>query len=423
MLFTRSGLPFPDITTHTIMATTIPTDHPFATTKSCDCHTESPPPLNPSAHNSRGDELFDAIQDPVLVVTPEGIIIDVNLAAINAARKSKAQILGQGICKIIHGGSSPHLQCPLESFLHTCSPRVEETRLPGLFGEYLLTISPVKDSDLVVRKIILIARELTSDEILKVDSMRTAQLAAIGELAAGVAHEVNNPITGIINFAQLLLDDSKKDSLQAELLSRIINEGERIAFIIKNLLSFAREDKQENEPLDMIQVIAASLSLVEHQFKKDGIQIRTQLSSAPCPLIGNFRQLQQVILNLLSNSRFALNERYPLSSENKKILITCQTVRSEDGKSWVQTSIKDQGTGIPQGILDRIFDPFFTTKPAGQGTGLGLSISFGIIHDHGGTIKVNSIMHQFSEMLIQIPSHPATQPQRFPSHVTRRNKR
>ncbi|MDO8948518.1 MAG: ATP-binding protein [Desulfocapsaceae bacterium] len=352
----------------------------------------------------KGNELFDAIQDPVLIVTPEGIIIDANLAAISAAHKTKSQIIGRGICKIIHGGSSPHLQCPLESFLRTCAPRVEETRLPGLFGEYLLTISPVKDSDGVIRKILLIARELTTDELRKVDSMRTAQLAAIGELAAGVAHEVNNPITGIINFAQLLLDDSEKKSLQEELLTRIINEGERIASIIKNLLSFAREGNQENEPIDMMQVIMATLSLVEHQLKKDGIQISTDFSQDPCPIYGNFRQLQQVILNLLSNSRFALNERYPTTSPDKKIMISCHPAITEDKKSWIQTTIRDQGTGIPQGILDRLFDPFFTTKPSGQGTGLGLSISFGIIQDHGGTIKVNSIMHQFTEMLIQIPT-------------------
>ena len=358
----------------------------------------------PTTTTNGGDELFDAIQDPVFVVTPEGIIIDANLAAVNAARKTRNQIMGMGICKIIHGGSSPHLQCPLESFLRTCSPRVEETRLPGLFGEYLLTTSPIKDSDGIIRKILLIARELTSDEVRKVDSMRTAQLAAIGELAAGVAHEVNNPITGIINFAQLLLDDSEKNSLQAELLTRIINEGERIASIIRNLLSFAREGEQNNEPVDMIQVIEATLSLVEHQFKKDGIQISTEFSPTHCPVDGNFRQLQQVILNLLSNSRFALNERYPTTAPNKKITITCHPITAEDGKQWVQTSIRDLGTGIPQGILERLFDPFFTTKPAGQGTGLGLSISFGIIQDHGGSIKVNSIMHQFTEMLIQIPT-------------------
>ena len=358
--------------------------------------------INPSVGDT-STRVFNAIHDLVLVVTPEGIIIDANLAAINAARKPKDQILGRGICEIIHGGSSPHLQCPLESFLRTCTPRVEETRLPGLFGEYLLTISPVKDSDDIVRKILLIARELTSDELQKVDSMRTAKLAAIGELAAGVAHEVNNPITGIINFAQLLLDDSEKNSLQAELLTRIINEGERIASIIKNLLSFAREGNQENEPIDMIRIIEASLSLVEHQFKKDGIQISTDFSEAPCPIYGNFRQLQQVILNMLSNSRFALNERYPTTSPDKKILISCHLITTADGTTCIQTTIRDLGTGIPQGILDRLFDPFFTTKPAGQGTGLGLSISFGIIQNHGGTIKVNSIMHKFTEMLIQLP--------------------
>lgn len=380
-------------------------------------------PQKTSCPSGKGDELFDAIQDPVFIVTPEGLIKDANLAAINAAHKTKQQIIGMGICKIIHGGSSPHLKCPLESFLSTCVPRVEETRLPGLFGEYLLTISPIKDNDGIIRKILLIARELTSDEMRKVDSMRTAQLAAIGELAAGVAHEVNNPITGIINFAQLLLDDSEKNSLQAQLLTRIINEGERIASIIKNLLSFARENNQENEPIDMIKVISDTLSLVEHQFQKDGIQINVDFSLAPCPIFGNFHQLQQVILNILSNSRFSLNERYPTTSPNKKILITCHPVSAPAGRplsgsrvsnnespaisnnsnSSIQISIRDEGTGIPQGILERLFDPFFTTKPAGQGTGLGLSISFGIIQDHGGTIKVNSIMHQFTEMLINIP--------------------
>jgi len=351
-----------------------------------------------------GKLLFDTIQDPVLVVSPEGIILDANPAAIAAARKTKDQIIGMGICKIIHGGSSPHLQCPLESFLQTCTPRVEETRLPGLFGEYLLNILPIKENDGLVRKILLIARALTSEEVRKVDSMRTAQLAAIGELAAGVAHEVNNPITGIINFAQILLDDSKKNSLEEELLTRIIDEGERIASIIKNLLSFAREGDQEIEPIDMVDVIKTSLSLVEHQCKNDGIQISTNFFDGPCPINGNFRQLQQVILNLLSNSRFALNERYPLPSPEKKILISCRPISLEDGRPWIQTSLRDNGTGIPQGILDRLFDPFFTTKPAGQGTGLGLSISFGIIQDHAGSIKVNSIMHQFTEMLVQIPA-------------------
>jgi two-component system, NtrC family, sensor kinase len=357
-----------------------------------------------TSHSGGGNELFQAIQDPVLVVTPDGIITDANNAALIAAKKTAAEIIGKGICTIIHGGSSPHLKCPLEEFLKTCSSRTEETTLPGLSGEYLLTISPVKDQSGKVNIILLIARELTSDEMRKADSLRTAQMAAIGELAAGVAHEVNNPITGIINFAQLLLDDSEKDSLQAELLERIVNEGERIALIIKNLLSFARDNENNNEPVAIVQVIKDSLSLVDHQLKKDGINITTNYTSQECNILGNFNQLQQVILNILSNSRFALNERYPKSSPDKTIEISCYPFIRKDGHTVTQISIKDSGTGIPQGILNRLYDPFFTTKPAGKGTGLGLSISYGIIRDHGGIIKVDSIMHQYTKIIIELPT-------------------
>ncbi len=349
------------------------------------------------------NELFQAIQDPVLVVTPDGIIIDANKAALNAAKKNYREILGQGICKIIHGGSLPHIKCPLEDFLTTCTSRVEETTLPGFGGEYLLTISPVKDKDGTVQKILLIARELTGDEMRKAHALRTAQMAAIGELAAGVAHEVNNPITGIINFAQLLLDDSEKNSLQAELLQRIVNEGERIALITKNLLSFARNSGNSNEPIDIIQVIKDSISLVQHQCKKDGIKIKENYPKGPCQVLGNFTQLQQVILNIISNARFALNQRYPNTSPDKKIDINCRTMIDENNQSIIQICIQDSGTGIPQGILKRLFEPFFTTKPSGKGTGLGLSISYGIVQDHGGIIKVDSIMHKYTRMLIELP--------------------
>ena len=350
------------------------------------------------------NELFHAIQDPVFVVTPGGIIIDANDAALHAAKKKLPAILGQGICKIIHGGSSPHLKCPLEDFLLTCSSRAEETTLPGLAGEYLLTISPVKDKDETVRKILLIARELTGDEMRKADSLRTAQMAAIGELAAGVAHEVNNPITGIINFAQLLLDDSEKDSLQAELLKRIVNEGERIALITKNLLSFARVSNKGKEPVDILQVMKDSLSLVKHQCTRDGIKIQVDYPNVPYQVMGNFTQLQQVILNLISNARYSLNEKYPNTAPDKKIEISFNTIINEEARSIIQIFIKDSGTGVPQGILKKIFQPFFTTKPSGKGTGLGLSISYGIIQDHRGIIKVDSIMHKYTKMILELPA-------------------
>lgn len=354
-------------------------------------------------HTGTWEHLFNAIQDPVLVVRPNGIIIEANDATLQAAQKSRNEVVGQGICKIVHGGKWPHIKCPLEEFLKTCSPKVEETRLPGLFGEYSFTILPVKEMDGRIDKIMLLARELTRDELQKVDSIRTAKLAAIGELAAGVAHEVNNPITGIINFAQILLDNYELDSVGVNIVQKIIDEGDRIASITHNLLSFARADSCEREPINPVEVIKECLSLVQHQLKMDGIMVMTDFPKNDSLIVANFNQLQQVLLNLISNSRYALNERYPGSNPLKIIEISC--LKKEDKEHPVyQISVKDFGTGFPQSLLERIFEPFFTTKPAGEGTGLGLSISYGIIKDHGGHLHVNSILDKYTEMIIEIPT-------------------
>jgi two-component system, NtrC family, sensor kinase len=349
------------------------------------------------------EQLFNAIQDPVLVVRPDGIIIEANDATLQAARKSRNEVVGQGICKIVHGGRWPHIKCPLEEFLKTCTPKVEETRLPGLFGEYSFTISPVKDMDGKVDRIMLIARELTSDEIRKVDSIRTAKLAAIGELAAGVAHEVNNPVTGIINFAQILLDNYELDSAGIDIVQKIIKEGARIASITHNLISFARADSGERKPVNPVEIVNESLALVQHQLQKDGIMVVTEFPKNDSFIVADFRQLQQVLLNLISNSRYALNARYPGFDSRKIIEIYCLE-KHAGGHPVYRITVKDYGTGLPQSILERLFEPFFTTKPSGEGTGLGLSISYGIIKDHGGDLHVNSILEKYTEMIIELPA-------------------
>ena len=350
-----------------------------------------------------GIELFHSIPDPVLVVTPQGTIIEVNLALLRAVGRTHDEVIGRGVCEIIHGGRWPHIKCPLEEFLLTREARVEDTRLPGLGGEYSLTIVPVKEKDEETRHMLLIARKLTRDEVRKVDTIRTAQLAAIGELAAGVAHEVNNPINGIINYAQLLIDETEDNTLQSQLLHRIVQEGERIATIIYSLLSFAREDGNELTWVDLNEVVRASLSLVKHQMKNEGIIIETDYHEPSTLIQGNFLQMQQVVLNLLSNSRYALNERYHEPSPYKRIRISCQPVEL-DGQSFIRLSVQDWGTGIPQGILEKLFEPFFTSKPAGQGSGLGLSISYGIIKNHHGRLRVDSMLNKFTEMIIEIPA-------------------
>ena len=353
-------------------------------------------------HQTR-TEFLQQIPDPVLLTTSEGVITEANQAALSAAGKTREEIIGMGICQIIHGGRWPHIKCPLEEFLLTRQAKSEDTRLPGLGGEYHLVITPLTSTDDDNDSVMLQARKLSREESLKVESIRTAQLAAIGELAAGVAHEVNNPINGIINFAQLLLDDAKDESPHAELCSRIVSEGERIANIIDSLLSFARENENELSEVDVREVVSECLSLVDHQLRKEGIRVEQDFSCEACLVVGNFMQLQQVVFNAINNSRYALNERYPNNSPDKKIIISCEKIEDE-GEDKIRTVIRDLGTGIPQGILDKLFEPFFTSKPKGQGTGLGMSISFGIIQNHGGTLSVDSVLNKYTDVVFDIPA-------------------
>jgi two-component system, NtrC family, sensor kinase len=357
----------------------------------------------PTTDSGTWERIFNGIQDPLLVVRPDGIIIEANEATLLAARKTRGEVIGQGICKIVHGGRWPHIKCPLEEFVKTCAQKVEETRLPGLFGEYSVAISPVKETDGRIDKILLSARELTRDEMRKVDSIRTAKLAAIGELAAGVAHEVNNPITGIINFAQILLDKYDFDQTGIDIVRKIMKEGDRIASITHNLISFARADSGERGLVNPVEIVNASLALVQHQLQKDGITVVTEFPEKKSFIVADFRQMQQVLLNLISNSRYALNARYPGFDPRKIIEISCLEKKEGDHPVY-RIMVKDYGTGLPQSILERLFEPFFTTKPPGEGTGLGLSISYGIIKDHSGELHVNSIFEQYTEMIIELPA-------------------
>ena len=372
----------------------------------CDYPNKKKAPNHSKPHEKNRPELweqfFNAIPDPVLIVSPDGVIIETNNATLQVAQKSRDEVVGQGVCKVVHGGRWAHIKCPLEEFLKTCQPKVEESRLPGLFGEYSFTIAPVKEEDGAIEKILLMARPLTRDEIQKVDSIRTAKLAGIGELAAGVAHEVNNPITGIINFAQILLDNYTFDEVGVNIVRNIIKEGDRIASITRNLLSFARADNSKAEPVNPVEIVRESLALVKHQLQRDGIKLVTELPENGALIIADFRKLQQVILNLISNSRYALNARYPGFDPKKIIEISCGEKKNA-GNPVYQIVIKDFGTGLPQSILERLFEPFFSTKPPGEGTGLGLSISYGIIKDHGGNLRVNSILEKFTELIIELP--------------------
>ncbi len=237
---------------------------------------------------------------------------------------------------------------------------------------------------------------------LEAQLRQTQKLESIGTLASGIAHEINNPLTGIINYAELISARADEAKIR-EFASEIVTEGNRVAKTVRSLLSFARQEKESHSPARIADVAEATLSLIGAVLRKDQIEVVVDIP-ADTPLVRcRSQQIEQVLMNLLTNARDALNVRFPGHDERKRIEIRARSV-VRDGGLWVRVTVEDGGIGIPRAIQDRIFDPFFTTKSRDQGTGLGLAISYGIIRDHRGTLTVESEEGAFTRFTIELPA-------------------
>ena len=245
--------------------------------------------------------------------------------------------------------------------------------------------------------------DITEQKQAESEAIRISQLAALGELAAGVAHEVNNPVNGIINFAQILSDRTEKGSRENEAANQIISEGDRITSIVSSLLSFARSENDEMDYVYAEDILNDSLLLMNAQINKNGIIVVKEFSPELLPIYANYQQIEQVFLNIISNACYALNQKYHEPHTNKILKITAeQTVN--DGKSFLRIIFQDYGQGIPEDALSSVMNPFFTSKPRGEGTGLGLSISHGIIRNHRGNIGIESSLGEYAKIILSLPN-------------------
>ena len=350
---------------------------------------------------SQWENIFSAIQDPALIVSKDSIILDANPATFTAARKTRPEVIGHKICDILHLGRATNAPCPLEDYIYKRQSRIIETELRGFNGNYLLTISPLSMTMGSQEAALLVARDLTEEELMKAEAMRAAQLASVGELAAGVAHEINNPINGIINYAQIILDDPD-DPENNDLLTRIKKEGQRIASIVSNLLDFSRRREESPESVTVQSILNKSLELVSHRFKNDMILLDNKVPENLPAVHCNSQQIQQVFLNILSNARYALNDRFPGADPQKKLTISGEIITLSK-KDFVRITITDYGKGIEQDLIERVFDPFYSSKPKGEGTGLGLSISHGLIQDNNGYLRIMSEFGSSTSLLVDLP--------------------
>ncbi len=237
---------------------------------------------------------------------------------------------------------------------------------------------------------------------LQKEAERAAHLAALGELAAGVAHEINNPVSGIISCAEILTNKTALGSREHDLGRRILKEGDRIAFIVQSLLSFAREEPGEKVPVQVREILADVLALTEAQLRQEGIILRVDIDDEALTITAKPQRLDQVFLNIINNARHALNQKYPEKGEEKTLSITAKRDFA-NGRPLVRIAFHDRGAGIPEQVLNKVKNPFFSTKPKGKGTGLGLSISQGIVADCGGKLTIDSVEGTFTEVAVELP--------------------
>jgi PAS domain S-box-containing protein len=241
---------------------------------------------------------------------------------------------------------------------------------------------------------IIIMEDVTDRAQLEEQLRISEKMASLGLLAAGVAHEVNTPLTGISSYTQILLDQADPADPRTALLEKIEKQTFRAARIVNGLLHLSRPsaaDASERTEVDLNGVIADVLSLLDHQFERGSIKVRKELAVGPVPVSGYEFKLQQVFLNLFLNARDAM-------PRGGWLTVVTQVERDE-----VVAEVSDTGTGIPQEVLARIYDPFFTTKAIGQGTGLGLSIAYGIVREHEATIHCDSAAGQGTRFTLRFP--------------------
>lgn len=222
--------------------------------------------------------------------------------------------------------------------------------------------------------------------------IQSEKMAAFGQLGAGIAHEVKNPLAGILGYAQLAMRKMEKGSATYMHIETIEKETRRCKTIIENLLRFARQEKAEFALLDLNQTVEESIVLVDHQLTINKVSIEKRLSPVP-RILGNANQLQQVMMNLMINAQQAMEPG------GGKVTVATRPI---DGA--IELRVADTGPGIPREIQSRIFEPFFTTKPAGTGTGLGLSVTYGIVHDHRGAIRIESEPGQGASFVLTFPA-------------------
>jgi signal transduction histidine kinase len=276
-----------------------------------------------------------------------------------------------------------------------------DERLGGIFAA---TVTPLINRDLEPVGRVLVARDITAQTQLEMERealrgrlAQSEKLASLGQFVAGIAHEMNNPLQGVLGHLELLIETSEAARPVRPTLRQIYQEGDRAAKIVRNLLIFTGSQRMSRQRLRIDRVLARAFASRAASLRRNHIEV-TRLIAENVPRVsGDMLLLQQALLNILINAEHAI------ASRGTPGRIHTSVCAINEGET-VRLTIEDSGPGIPPEVLPRIFDPFFTTKDVGQGTGLGLAITYGIVQEHGGTIQASNRPDGGARFTIDLPA-------------------
>lgn len=345
------------------------------------------------------ENVIESSSDGVLVTDGRGNMVRMNKALCELLGLKRGKVCS--LFEILGSGPAGQGESDFAGFMeYLCKhgpTKLQERKIKRAEGSEItveMSITPYRDDKENPAGVIVIVRDISERQALQDRLFQTEKLSALGEVISGVAHELNNPLTGVIGFSELLAKKSDLDDNTREKVLKILREADRCRRIVNNLLEFSRMRPSQRRAVNINRLIDEVLELKGYELKVSNIEVRKRFAPNLPETAGDPQLLQQVIFNIINNAHQALTQ------QGKGGVLTITT---NSGSGSITVSIKDNGPGIPRQLQAKIFDPFFTTKGPGKGTGLGLSLSYKIIERHAGTIKVESTPGRGATFTVTLP--------------------
>jgi two-component system NtrC family sensor kinase len=341
---------------------------------------------------------IDAMVDPLMIINRNYEITKCNQATAMVAREDFRAILGKKCYSAFAGRDEPCIGCKLKETFESSKPATFGLKGIRENSHYEVSTKPFNDPSGAIEGVIHVYRDRTEAKRLEEQLLQSEKLASIGLLAGGIAHEINNPLAGILIFSQMMLKEMPKDSQFYEDVVEIESATQRCKSIVERLLEFARQQpsdlrKDENEEVNVIDAVKSALRFGKVSEHARDVEIHESWQGENHLAAGNRNKLIQVFLNLFQNAFQSM----PGGGD-----LTVRAWSSPETDSTI-IEVEDSGIGISPSHLKRVFDPFFTTKDPGEGTGLGLAICYGIIQDMNGTLTVASQVNEGTTFKISLP--------------------